>query len=187
MFKVPSVTVSGLITASCERLFEIVSDVTQHPKLAGSGEVQTVAWISPGTPGVGSGFASRQQVGPFNYPVRSYVQEYEAPRRFVWLSGVGMKKPPFGQMWGFDLQAVDARTTWVSHMMRVPMYVLPNILPFNALMQAGAAHESRNMKPTLTNLAKLANAQMLGEIRVVYDWCASEMPCGSVESILRTA
>ncbi len=182
MFKVPSVTVSGLITAPCEKLFAIISDVTQHPKLAGSGEVQTVAWTTKGPIGVGSGFASKQKVGLFQYGARSYVQEFDAPRRFVWLSGFGMKKPPFGQLWGFDLQPFDARTTWVSHMMRVPAYLFPDMQPFTGILHAGAQHEVRHMKPTLHNLAHLAQAQLLGEVRITFDWCAGNRKCGNVDA-----
>lgn len=177
MLKFPSATVSGLITAPQERLFAIISDVTRHPELAGSGEVQHVAWMSAEPHGVGSEFGSRQRVGAFSYPTRSFVQEYDAPRRMVWLSGPGAKKPPLGQLWGFELEALDSRTTWVSHMMRVPLYPVLDVPPFSWLAAAGAHHEARNMKPTLRNLARMADAQLLGEIRVVLDWRPTAAPC----------
>jgi hypothetical protein len=181
----PSVTVSCLITAPAEALFDIVSDVTQHPKLAGSGEVRGIEWITPAPHGEGSGFASRQQIGLLRYPARSYVQEYRRPYRFVWLSGFGMKKPPFGQLWGFDFQPLDSRTTWVSNMMRVPAYPVPRIPPLSWLASAGLDHEARNMKPTLRNLAVIAGAQLLGEIKVNHDWCGGAIPCGRATDVLR--
>jgi hypothetical protein len=181
MIRFPSVTVSGLITAPCEKLFALVSDPIRHPELAGSGEVQTVHWLTDGPHGVGSGFAATQQVGNVRYPTRSFVQEWEAPYRFVWLSGVGVKRPPFGQLWGFDLQPLDGRTTWVSHMMKVPMYPMLKLPPFTWLADLGASHEARNMKPTLKNLARVSGAQLLGDIKVSFDWCDSRQPCGRVE------
>ncbi len=185
VLKFPSVTISGLITAPRERLFAIVSDVTRHPELAGSGEVQRVEWLSSAPHGVGSAFGSQQQVGAFRYPTRSYVQEYDAPKRMVWLSGPGAKKPPLGQLWGFELEALDARTTWVSHMMRVPMYPVLDIPPFSWLADLGVQHEVRNMKPTLRHLARMADAQLLGDIRVVMDWCTIAAPCTKTDNTLR--
>jgi hypothetical protein len=186
-FIVPSVTVSALITAPQEKLFALISDVTRHPELAGSGEVRAVKWLGDGMPRSGACFESRQQLGPLNYQVRSIVRQYDAPNRFVWLSGFGLGKPQVGEQWGFDLHYVDARTTWVSHMMRVPACVMPNLAPWTWLAQRGAQHEARNMKPTLHNLARLTHAQLLGEIRVVFDWCVSDAPCGNVGAILRAA
>jgi len=174
----PSVTVTALITAPCEVLFDIVSDPTRHPQLAGSGEVIEVKWITPPPVGVGSGFQSRQCIGWYQYPTRSYVQVYEPPYRFIWLSGPGFKKPPFGQLWGFDLQPIDARTTLASNLMRWPLLPLPQFPPFAWFAERGLKHELNNMKPTLYNLARMANAQVIGELQVVFDWCEHTSPCG---------
>jgi hypothetical protein len=176
--KFPSVTVIGLITAPCEALFEIVSDPTRHPQIAGSGEVMEVEWITPPPVRVGSGFRSRQCIGWYQYPTRSYVQVYDPPYRFIWLSGPGFKKPPFGQLWGFDLQPLDARATLVSHLMRWPLMPVPEIPPFSWLMERGLKHELNNMKPTLYKLAKLANAEVIGDLQVEFDWCERTSPCG---------
>lgn len=119
--KNPSVTVTGLITASCETLFDIVSDPTHHPDIAGSGEVIHVEPMSPLPMHVGSGFKSRQCIGWYQYPSLSYVQVYDRPYHFVWLSGFGFRKPPFGQLWGFRFVPVDARSALVSHMMKLPL------------------------------------------------------------------
>ena len=50
-----------------EKLFEIVSDVTRHPQMAGSGEVQRVEWMTPLPVRVGSQFKSLQKIG-MEYP-----------------------------------------------------------------------------------------------------------------------
>ncbi len=176
--KYPSATVTALITAPCEVLFEIVSDPLRHPELAGSGEVMDTRWVTPPPIGVGSCFQSRQCFGWYQYPTRSYIQVYEPPYRFIWLSGPGFKKPPFGQLWGFELTPIDERATLVAHLMRVPLYPLPAIWPFTWLADRGALHEVKNMKPTLYNLARMANAQVIGDLQVVLDWCERASPCG---------
>lgn len=167
MVKYSSVTVSGVITAPAEKLFAIVSDVTRHPELAGSREVQRVELVTPPPIRVGSAFRSRQQIGGFRYPTRSYVQVCDPPYRFTWLSGPGFRKPPFGQLWGFEFQPQGEHpSTLVLHSMTVPVPLL-NLPPFSWIADAGARHESRNMLPTLENLARMAGASLIGDVRIV--------------------
>jgi hypothetical protein len=174
--KYPSLTVTALLTAPCETLFSIVSDPTRHPELAGSGEVMETHWLTPLPVGVGSGFQSRQCVGWYQYPSRSYVQVYEPPYRFVWLSGPGFKQGPLGQLWGFDLKPLDARTTLVSHMMKVPYLPVLDTPPFTVIADRISQHEENNMRPTLHKLARLAGAQIIGELTVTNEWCESKLP-----------
>jgi len=168
--KYPSLTVTGLITAGCETLFNIVSDPTRHPDLAGSGEVMQVRWTTHPPVGVGSGFVSLQCKGWYQYLSRSFVQVYDPPYWFVWRSGVGFRKTPFGQVWGFHLAPVDARSTLVSHLMKWPVLPMPQLPLFDVLMQRRVEHELSNMRPTLGKLAKLAGAQIIGNLQVTYDW-----------------
>lgn len=177
--KYPSVTVTALLTAPVEALFDIVSDVERHPELAGSGEVIATRWLTPGPVRVGSAFQSRQCVGWYQYPSRSFVQVHERPYRFIWLSGFGFKKPPFGQLWGFDLKPVDARSTLVSHMMKWPLLPLVDLPLVSPMARRGVEHELANMRPTLPKLAKLSGAQVIGDLQVVYDWCLGDEPCGT--------
>lgn len=172
--KYPSLTISALLTAPCETLFSIVSDPMRHPELAGSGEVMETRWLTPPPVSVGSGFQSRQCVGWYQYPSRSYVQVYEPPYRFVWLSGPGFKHGPLGQLWGFDLKPLDARTTLVSHMMRVPYLPMPAVPPFTIVTDHIVQIELRNMRPTLHKLAKLAGAQIIGDLQMALDWCSKD-------------
>ncbi len=187
LFKYPSVTVSGLITAPSDKLFDIVADVTRHPDLAGSGEVEQVEWTTPAPHGAGSRFTSQQNISGMRYRTRSVVQVFDRPNQFIWLSGMGAKRPPFGQLWGFDFRDIDGRTTWVSHMMRVPIPVL-RLPPFSWIVEAGSRHEVVNMKPTLSRLAKLADAQLVGDLRISLEWCVGDAPCSQFDpSSLRTA
>lgn len=167
MIKYSSVTVSGVITAPVEKLFAIVSDVTRHPELAGSREVQQVELITLPPIRAGSGFRARQQIGAFRYPTRSWVQVYDPPHRFTWLSGPGFRRPPFGQLWGFEFQPQgELSGALVLHSMTVPVPLL-NLPPFSWIADAGARHEARNMLPTLDNLARMAGARLIGDVRIV--------------------
>ena len=99
---------------------------------------------------------------------------YEPPYKFTWLSGPGFRKPPFGQLWGFEFQPLgDGSSTLVMHSMTVPVALL-TIQPFVPLAHAGARHEADNMRPTLVNLARMAGTRIIGELRVVLAPCASQ-------------
>ncbi len=176
MVKYSSVTVSGVITAPAEKLFAIVSDVSRHPELAGSREVQRVELVTPPPVRAGSLFRSRQQIGALHYPTQSYVQVCDPPYRFTWLSGVGFRKPPFGQLWGFEFEPHGEHpSTLVSHSMTVPVPLL-NLPPFSWIADAGARHEARNMLPTLHNLARMAGAKLIGDVRIVLSPAQSHRP-----------
>lgn len=179
--KHPSVTLRATISANIQSLFDIVADPRRHPELAGSGEVQAVELLTPGPLGVGSGFQATQSVKGFQYPTRSFVQVYERPTKFVWLSGPGFRRPPFGQLWGFEFQAVDANATRVLHSMSVPFYVVPQIPPFKQLAEAGVRHEADNMRPTFERLARMAGAAVVSDIDTVLE------PASSFKPLLRFA
>lgn len=166
----PSATVTALITAPCETLFAIVSDPARHPDIAGSGAVMECEWLSEPTDCAGAVFKSRQCVGWYQYPTRSYVQVYEPPYRFIWMSGPGFKRPPFGQLWGFELTPVDARSTLVSNLMQVPYVPALPIWPFTRISKDIIARELINMQPTLHRLAKVAHAQVIGDLQIACDW-----------------
>ncbi len=168
--RLPSATVTALITAPCEALFAIVSDPTRHPSIAGSGAVMECKWLSEMPIRVGSVFKSRQCVGWYQYPTRSYVQAYEPPHRFIWLSGPGFKKPPLGQLWGFELTPVDARSTLVSNLMQIPYMPALSTRPFARITDSILAHELANMRPTLRRLAKVAHAEIIGELQIAREW-----------------
>ena len=174
MFKYASVTISGVITAPAERLFAIVTDVRCHPELAGSSEVRQVEWLTPEPIQVGSHFRSCQQIGPLRYQSHSFVQIYEPSRKFTWLSGIGFRKPPFGQLWGFEfVPQGEFPGALVMHSMTIPIPVL-NVAPFASIADAVAHREAQTMAPTLTNLARLANAKLIGETRIVLAPCPSQ-------------
>lgn len=166
----PSATVTALITAPCEALFAIVSDPARHADIAGSGAVMECEWLSEMPVHAGAVFKSRQCVGWYQYPTRSFVQAFEPPHRFIWMSGPGFKKPPFGQLWGFELTPIDARSTLVSNLMQVPYVPALPVWPFKRITENIIERELTNMKPTLYRLAKVAHAEVIGELQIARDW-----------------
>jgi hypothetical protein len=183
--KYAAATVQGVISAPREKLFEIVSDVTRHPHMAGSGEVQQVEWVTPSPIGIGSKFKARQKIG-FEYPTKSTVAVYEPNQAFVWFSGA-TGQPPFGEYWGFEFEPIGPNKTRVYHGMCVPI-PLPALFPFTLVADQGALHEVGNMKPTFQKLAALAGGELEGELEVeLAPLCSlvpilkvTGAPCGSV-------
>ena len=127
-------------------------------------------WLSEPTDCAGAVFKSRQCVGWYQYPTRSYVQVYDPPYRFIWMSGPGFKKPPFGQLWGFELTPVDARSTLVSNLMQVPYVPALPVWPFTRITENIIERELVNMKPTLRRLAKATHAEVIGDLQITRDW-----------------
>ena len=183
--KYGSATVNGVINAPREKLFEIVSDVTRHVQMAGSGEIQRVEWVTALPVRVGSKFKAVQKIG-MEYPTQSTIAVYELNRAFVWFSGRS-GQPPFGEYWGFEFESLGPNKTRVYHGMCVPL-PLPNILPFTWVADRGALHEVNNMKPTFQKLAAMAGSTLEGELEVELSPLCSlskilklgNAPCGSV-------
>jgi hypothetical protein len=184
--KYAAATVNGVISAPRETLFGIVSDVTRHPQMAGSGEVQRVEWVTPPPhTQVGSKFKSVQKIG-LEYPMKSVVAVYEPNMAFVWFSG-RTGAPPFGEYWGFEFESLGPNKTRVYHGMCVPI-PLPALFPFTLVADQGALHEVGNMKPTFQKLAALAGGELEGELEVeLAPLCSlvpilkvTGAPCGSV-------
>jgi len=182
--KYGAATVNGVISASAEALFAIVSDAKQHPKMAGSGQVETVEWVTPPPAQVGSKFKAHQNMG-VQYDSKSTVMLCVPNRVFVWFSGV-TGQPPLGQYWGFEFEPLGPSRTRVYHGMCVPI-PLPNIPPFTWIADTGAQHEVGNIKPTYEKLAQMAGGKLEGELSVVLAPLCSlkeilklgDRPCGS--------
>ena len=183
--KYGAATVNGVISASAEALYKIVSDINRHKEMAGSGEIQAVEWVTPPPVKVGSQFKSRQKIG-MEYGTKSFIVVCETNRKFVWFSGA-TGKPPFGQYWGFEFEPMGKNRTRVYHGTCVPI-ALPNIPPFTWIADAGARHEVGNMEPTYQKLAKMAGGKLEGTLAVMMEPLCSlksilklgDAPCGSV-------
>lgn len=148
-------TVSATIQASSAVLWEIVSDVTRHPELAGSGEVVQTELLTPGPLAVGSRFQSQQNMRGFRYTTVSHVVACKPPYHLAWHIGLP-GTPPFGQVWQFELSP-QGEATYVRHGVAL-VYALPEVLPFTLVSGSIGQMEANTMVPTLANLAARAGA-----------------------------
>ena len=78
-----------IIDASPEAIFAIVSDLTQHHKLAGSGELVEIRKVTPGPIGLGSVVEANEsiQFGDrfMEFLARSIVVSFNPPKTFSWI------------------------------------------------------------------------------------------------------
>ncbi|MCU0494017.1 MAG: SRPBCC family protein [Chloroflexaceae bacterium] len=148
-------SVSGIIAAPVDALWEVVSDATRHPELAGSGHVQRVKVLTPEGMGPGALFASNQNIQGMRYKVVSRVVAWDPPFRFAWRIGIA-QFPGVAQIWQFELRP-EAGATRATNGVVLP-YALPPLPPFTQLRHAAARAEAGTMRPTLANLARLVQA-----------------------------
>lgn len=147
--------VRAVIPAQPQAIWELVSDPTRHPELAGSGQVVQTEVISEPPMGVGSQFRSQQQLG-VSYVTISHVVAYEPERRFTWRIGLP-GTPPFAQIWQFTLTPQEGGTL-VENAVVLP-YVLPQIFPFTLASERVGQLEIEAMRPTLANISTLLHVE----------------------------
>ncbi len=143
--------VRAVIAAEPKRIWDLVSDPTRHPDIAGSGQVVQTEIISEPPMGVGSRFRSQQQLG-VSYVTISHVIVYEPEHRFTWRIGLP-GTPPFAQIWQFTLTPHEGGTL-VENAVVLP-YVLPQFFPFTLASQQVGQLEINAMRPTLHNIATI--------------------------------
>lgn len=108
------VTVEKRIKASPEAIFSLLADVSEHPKIDGSG---TVKQAKPGAPEkleLGSKFGMSMKLG-IGYSTINTVVEFEENRRIAWQTnspGV-FRNFVAGRIWRYELEPSDDGTTLV--------------------------------------------------------------------------
>ncbi|MEU6126983.1 SRPBCC family protein [Streptomyces sp. NPDC047123] len=112
----PTVEVDGRISASPERVWELVSDIGLMPAL--SGELQSVAWLDGASgPAPGARFTGRSRHASLGeWETTSYVVACAAPREFAW--AVGDPERP-SALWRFSLAVQDDGGTLLTQWMRM--------------------------------------------------------------------
>lgn len=96
-----SVSVSRLIPAEAQRLFDLVADPTMHPVIDGSGSVRGVKGGKRKL-ALGDRFTASMRIG-LPYVISSTVVEYSEGRRFAWAHVGGWR-----WRWEFEeLEPVD--------------------------------------------------------------------------------
>ncbi len=155
MLRYTGAAASGVIAAPIERVWELVSDVTRHPIIAGSGEVQEVSIVGGGDLALGSVFQSQQNMRGMRYVTANKVIIWDAPYRMAWKVGApGL--PGVAQTWLFDLTPVAGGTRVENGVALV--YALPPIPPFTWVSRKLARGYASSITPTLTNIARLLDA-----------------------------
>ncbi len=163
MIRYTGATVSGLITAPVEAIWELVSDVERHPQIAGSGEVQAVTVRDSRPLGPGVIFESQQLLRGIHYVTANRIVIWEPPYRFAWRVGT-TRAPGIAQIWMFHLQP-EANGTRVTNGVAL-IYALPVFFPFSLLRQKVAQGYARSMQPTLENIARMVNAPPPTDLRI---------------------
>jgi hypothetical protein len=155
MLKYTGAAASGVIAAPIERVWELVSDVTRHPIIAGSGEVQEVSIVGGGSLGTGAVFESHQNMRGMRYVTANKIVHWEPPYRLAWKVGVpGL--PGVAQTWIFDLAPVTGGTRIENGV--ALMYAFPPLPPFSWISRSLARGYAGSIMPTLTNVARLLDA-----------------------------
>jgi uncharacterized protein YndB with AHSA1/START domain len=142
------------LAAPPEAVFTIVSDLSSHADLAGSGEVNAVRRLGDTPLGVGSRFEADEAIRIMGRATKmtatSEIVAYDPPTLVSWTSMPSVPPKPRRIQWWFRLSPSDGGTL-VVHECEVdfgPANLLWKV-PY-ALMRGGAV--KRGMRKTLQNL-----------------------------------
>lgn len=96
------VSVSRVISAPPEKIFDVLADPSKHPIIDGSGTVRGTQGATPSRLELGSTFGMKMRMG-VPYLIKNTVVEYEPNRRIAWRH--------FGRhRWRFELEPVEGGT-----------------------------------------------------------------------------
>lgn len=105
------VTVERVIAAPASDIFRIVSDVSRHPEIDGSGTVVKPKAGAPHELALGSTFGMSMKAG-VPYAMSNTVIEFEKDRRIAWktvLSGF-LGRYIGGRIWRYEFEPVEGGT-----------------------------------------------------------------------------
>ena len=111
----PGVIVETDISASPERVWQLVSDINISAKF--SDEFQGAEWIDRNGPRVGASFVGRNERPGRKWETNSYIAACDPPRAFAW--NVNDPDRPTAQ-WRFELEPVGEKTRLRFHMIIGP-------------------------------------------------------------------
>jgi uncharacterized protein YndB with AHSA1/START domain len=94
------VSVSRVIEASPEAIFDVLADPTRHAEIDGSDTVQDIRGESSRLE-LGSKFGMDMKMGPLPYRISNTVKEFEENRLIAWAHFGGHR-------WRYELEPVDA-------------------------------------------------------------------------------
>ena len=152
------VTVERVIAAPASDIFRVVSDVSRHPEIDGSGAVVKPKAGAPQELTLGSTFGMSMKAG-VPYSMTNTVIEYEQDRRIAWktvLSGF-LGRYIGGRIWRYELEPVDGGTlvkeSWDISQDKQSTFLRRGKLP---------ASTAEGMTKTLESLAAITEARSSG-------------------------
>ncbi len=117
------ISVSRVVPASAEQIFDLLADPRQHSLIDGSGSVKSAADSAPARLSLGAKFGMSMKIGA-PYKVTNEVVEFDEPRQIAW-------RHYGGHIWRYILEPVDggtevteqfdmrtSRAPWVLRLMR---------------------------------------------------------------------
>ena len=104
------VTANREITASADRIFELIADPAQQPRWDGNDNLKQ-AVAGQRVRAVGDVFTMRLTRGGIR---DNYVVDFEEGRRIAWRPAVPGKSPP-GHLWVWELEPLGPSRTLVTH------------------------------------------------------------------------
>ena len=111
------VSVKRVIKAPPSAIFAIISDVSRHPEIDGSGSVVKTKPGAPERLALGATFEMSMKLG-VPYSMSNRVIEFEPDRRLAWQTTLSGPLGRFigGRIWRYELEPVDGGTkvteTW---------------------------------------------------------------------------
>src|SRR5690349_9065635 len=138
------VTASRAIAAPATKIFEMIADPSQQPKLDGNDNLAEAAG-GQRVHAVGDVFMMTLTKGSVR---ENHVVEFDEGRLIAWRPSERGKKPP-GHLWRWQLEPLDAQRTLVTH-----TYDWTQLTDKNRLPRAQATTEDR-LQASLDKLAEL--------------------------------
>jgi uncharacterized protein YndB with AHSA1/START domain len=100
------VSITKVVHAPAERIFQLLVDPAKHPLIDGSGSVKAVRGAAPTRLRLGDTFGMDMKLG-VTYKMTNTVVEFEENRLIAWRHCAGHR-------WRWELRPLDERTTEVT-------------------------------------------------------------------------
>lgn len=145
------------IEATPEEVFAVLSDVSAHARLAGSGEIKTIKVLTEGPMGPGTAWDAEEKIrfgkGAQEFVAHSAISDFQPPYRLAWTSEPPGHPKPRRIEWSYDLSPTPSGATEVVERVEVDMGAL-NLLMRRPYKSKRAPYVEQGMKQTLENLAR---------------------------------
>ena len=96
------ISVSRVIHAPAQQIFDLLADPKMHPEIDGGGTVQSPRGDNPERLSLGAKFGMNMKLGA-RYPILNTVVEFEDGKRIAWCH-------PARNIWRYELEPVDGGT-----------------------------------------------------------------------------